>query len=73
MCCDCKDYLDRLEQGGSAEFYSVSQKYIAAAIDSNERMDGRVKRYLCRLAGIEETADEETNSTPKTDAPKKRL
>ena len=73
MCRDCKEYLDRLEQGESAELYEVSKKYIAAAVGSNERMDGRVKHYLCRLAGIEEIGDGETGSAPKTDAPKKRL
>ena len=70
MCRDCKDYLDRLEQGENAELYGVSKKYIAAAIDSNERMDSRVKHYLCRLAGID---DKNFKETEKTDAPKKRL
>ncbi len=70
MCRDCKDYLDRLEQGESAELYGVSKKYIAAAIDSNGGMDSRVKHYLCRLAGIE---DKNFKETEKTDAPKKRL
>ncbi len=73
MCRDCKEYIDRLEQGERAELYEVSKKYIAAAVGSNERMDGRVKHYLCRLAGIEEIGDGETGGAPKTDAPKKRL